>query len=157
MKLLIGEPLALDLVNTVTLEGDGLDAHWFQLEGLEAADLTAARALRAHVRAALDAVRQAASLPEDAVEAINHAARTAPPYKILSVDRQVEIRRDPLAQLAEAAIDLLSGPDVGKIRACGGPGCRMLFLARHPRRQWCSPEICGNRVRVARHYQRHVR
>ncbi|MFF4211720.1 CGNR zinc finger domain-containing protein [Streptomyces sp. NPDC001796] len=30
----------------------------------------------------------------------------------------------------------------------------MLFLPAHPRRRWCSAARCGNRVRVARHYQR---
>ncbi|WP_433464559.1 CGNR zinc finger domain-containing protein [Spirillospora sp. CA-128828] len=29
------------------------------------------------------------------------------------------------------------------------------FLPGHPRRRWCSAARCGNRVRVARHYQRH--
>jgi predicted RNA-binding Zn ribbon-like protein len=31
----------------------------------------------------------------------------------------------------------------------------MLFLPAHPRRRWCSPQLCGNRVRVARYYRRH--
>ena len=30
----------------------------------------------------------------------------------------------------------------------------MLFLAETTRRQWCASNVCGNRVRVARHYQR---
>ncbi|WP_252375002.1 MULTISPECIES: CGNR zinc finger domain-containing protein [unclassified Nonomuraea] len=60
-----------------------------------------------------------------------------------------------LAELAEAAVALLTDPDVGKVRGCEGPGCRLLFLPAHPRRRWCSPDLCGNRVRVARYYQRH--
>ncbi|MEV6134662.1 CGNR zinc finger domain-containing protein [Nocardia sp. NPDC051990] len=31
----------------------------------------------------------------------------------------------------------------------------LLFLRLHPRRRWCASERCGNRVRVARYYQRH--
>ncbi|NUS12041.1 MAG: hypothetical protein HOY69_11670, partial [Streptomyces sp.] len=68
MELLTGEPLALDLVNTVTPEGDALDAadDWLALQAgrltpgphpVTAADVASLRALRAHVRAALDAVR----------------------------------------------------------------------------------------------------
>ncbi|MER6973507.1 ABATE domain-containing protein [Nocardioides sp. NPDC000445] len=40
-----------------------------------------------------------------------------------------------------------------ELRACGGPGCVLYFVRDHPRREWCS-EGCGNRARVARHYQR---
>ncbi|GAB0105752.1 hypothetical protein JMUB6875_47330 [Nocardia sp. JMUB6875] len=59
------------------------------------------------------------------------------------------------AHLADAATTLLTDPAVGRIRQCGAQDCVMLFLPAHPRRQWCSPERCGNRVRVARYYQRH--
>ncbi|MDP9487892.1 MAG: CGNR zinc finger domain-containing protein, partial [Actinomycetota bacterium] len=33
------------------------------------------------------------------------------------------------------------------------PGCLRLFVATNLRRRWCS-ESCGNRARVARHYER---
>jgi predicted RNA-binding Zn ribbon-like protein len=29
------------------------------------------------------------------------------------------------------------------------------FLARDPRRRWCSAAVCGNRARVSRHYFRY--
>ena len=38
--------------------------------------------------------------------------------------------------------------------ACRAPGCVLYFVRNHPRREWCS-DGCGNRARVARHYQRH--
>ena len=50
---------------------------------------------------------------------------------------------------------LLADPAAGRVRGCEGPGCLLLFLPAHPRRRWCSPDLCGNRVRVARHYRRH--
>jgi predicted RNA-binding Zn ribbon-like protein len=31
----------------------------------------------------------------------------------------------------------------------------MLFLPVNARRRWCSPAVCGNRVRVARYYEAH--
>jgi predicted RNA-binding Zn ribbon-like protein len=58
-----------------------------------------------------------------------------------------------LARVAEQAIDLLSGPGAGQLRACYAPGCVLYFMASHPRRAWCSV-ACGNRARAARHYQR---
>lgn len=58
--------------------------------------------------------------------------------------------RQELAELALEGADLLAGQG---LRACGGPGCVLYFLRSHSRREWCSAE-CGNRARVARHYQR---
>uniref|UniRef100_UPI000B043057 CGNR zinc finger domain-containing protein n=1 Tax=Actinomadura kijaniata TaxID=46161 RepID=UPI000B043057 len=59
------------------------------------------------------------------------------------------------AALAEAAADLLGDPAVTRVRRCEADDCVLLFLPAHPRRRWCSASRCGNRVRVARHYQRH--
>jgi predicted RNA-binding Zn ribbon-like protein len=55
--------------------------------------------------------------------------------------------------LARDAIDLLTGTTAGDLRACGAPGCILLFVKDHPRREWCS-NACGNRARQARHYER---
>ncbi|WP_225853148.1 CGNR zinc finger domain-containing protein [Micromonospora sp. AMSO1212t] len=41
-----------------------------------------------------------------------------------------------------------------RLRACPAPRCVRYFLQEHARQQWCKPS-CGNRARVARHYQRH--
>ncbi|WP_371871358.1 CGNR zinc finger domain-containing protein [Phytohabitans rumicis] len=43
-----------------------------------------------------------------------------------------------------------------KVRQCEADDCVMLFLPAHPRRRWCSGACCGNRTRVAWHYQRHA-
>ena len=59
-----------------------------------------------------------------------------------------------LSWIAEEAVLLFTGPDAGQLRACPGPGCVLYFVRAHPRREWCSA-VCGNRARVARHYQRH--
>ncbi|MGW2159650.1 CGNR zinc finger domain-containing protein [Nonomuraea sp. NPDC001699] len=178
MEFLTGEPLALDLVNTRAHDFDVLDtpegfANWIdrqagRLAAVErpfaAEELGAVRELRAHVEAAVDAVRRGEGPSGEAVGAINDAMRAAPAYGHLDVTDAGPAkgtRRDGdrlarlLAQLAEAAADLLTDPAASRIRACEGPRCRMIFLPAHPRRRWCSPELCGNRVRVARHYRRH--
>ncbi|GAA2579956.1 CGNR zinc finger domain-containing protein [Dactylosporangium fulvum] len=59
-----------------------------------------------------------------------------------------------LAVLAEAATGFLASPDVTRLRACPAPRCVRYFLQDDPRQAWCKPS-CGNRARVARHYQRH--
>ncbi|WP_206641865.1 CGNR zinc finger domain-containing protein [Nonomuraea polychroma] len=178
MDLLIGEPLALDLVNTRARDFDALDAAgdfqtWLARQAdrltppsapLTAAGLAAVRRLRGHVESALNAVRDGAVPPDAAIAALNEAARAAPPYRVLEwrdgsfrtgTDRDGDDLARLLAQLAEAAADLLTDSAVGRIRGCEGPDCRMVFLPAHPRRRWCSPDLCGNRVRVARYYQRH--
>ncbi|UWZ59536.1 CGNR zinc finger domain-containing protein [Dactylosporangium aurantiacum] len=59
-----------------------------------------------------------------------------------------------VAAIAEEAVALFAGPDRRLLRACRAPGCVLYFVRNHPRREWCS-DGCGNRARVARHYQRH--
>ncbi|MFF8602187.1 CGNR zinc finger domain-containing protein [Streptomyces sp. NPDC015232] len=61
-----------------------------------------------------------------------------------------------VAALARAVIDFLSGPDRTRLRACGAPRCVRYFLKSHGRQEWCKPS-CGNRARVARHYDRRRR
>ena len=176
---LTGEPLALDLVNTVASSPGG------EVDLLESADdlrawlaaergrlditggqidLSAVRALRAHITHAVEAARAGAPPPLKAVRAITDAQRNAPAYQELGWNGQaatVTTRRIGnatavlLAQLAEDAATLLASPAIGLVRRCEGPDCRMLFLPAHPRRRWCSPATCGNRARVARYYQRH--
>lgn len=118
----------------------------------------------AAARRARDAVRalMAASTPADPhVRALNEAAGAAPRWRALVWDDPpalVSRTAAPpvpaaVAEVAEQAIVLLSGPDRELVRPCGAPGCVQFFLKEHPRREWCSPG-CGNRVRVARHYAR---
>lgn len=59
-----------------------------------------------------------------------------------------------LSLVAEDAARLFAGDGRTALRACHAPGCVLYFLRTNPRREWCSPG-CGNRARVARHYQRH--
>ncbi|MET8332866.1 CGNR zinc finger domain-containing protein [Streptosporangium canum] len=178
---LTGEPVALDLINTLGTSPDGPVDHLTTVDALRAwlraqahrlpqpgatltdADLAAVLDLREIVGTVVDHARRGAEPPAPALRALSAADRLAPPYRTLSwEDGQVAVsagragdyRSTLVATLAGAAIDLLSGP-IASVRGCEGPGCRMLFLPAHPRRRWCSPELCGNRVRVARYYQRH--
>ena len=53
------------------------------------------------------------------------------------------------------AAEFLSDPSqVRRLRRCANPACSVIFIAVNPRRSWCAPGICGNRVRVARHHRR---
>ncbi|TAM39549.1 MAG: hypothetical protein EPN58_13325 [Rhodanobacter sp.] len=64
-------------------------------------------------------------------------------------------RREVLLHaLAADAVSVLTGPSAAQLRVCAHPDCVLQFVARNPRRRWCSAAVCGNRARVARHYQR---
>ncbi|MER7004675.1 CGNR zinc finger domain-containing protein [Dactylosporangium sp. NPDC000555] len=180
---LAGEPLALDLVNTLANGPDGevLDlltspktaATWLdaqhalgRLTDARAGDLdlVALRQLRSHIAECVERVRQGAAPPPQALAALNAALHAAPAYLRMSwsgtavtitVARSGDPRHDLCAELAHAAAELLSDPAITRVRTCEGARCRLLFLPAHPKRRWCSPSACGNRARVARHYQKH--
>ena len=179
---LIGEPLALDLINTRVHTPDGDDdllsspdalAAWLQAQAerlpqpdapLTSGDVAAVQAIREQVRTAIDHARHRRRPPAGALHALNDAQRKAPSFQELSWDgarvvatvrRSVPYTERLCAELAQAASELLTSPSLATVRACDGPGCVLLFLPAHPRRRWCSPALCGNRVRVARYYERH--
>jgi predicted RNA-binding Zn ribbon-like protein len=177
-----GEPLALELHNTLyagrgeLVDGletaDGL-SEWLSAIGdrlpAPARDADASRqpeflALRGAVRDALHSALEGTPGPPAALEVLNGFAARAPhsPVAVVGADGQprAETRYHgadatdvALATLAADAIELLAGPDREHLRACGAPGCVLMFLKEHPRRTWCS-DVCGNRARQARHYER---
>jgi predicted RNA-binding Zn ribbon-like protein len=117
-------------------------------------------ALREPVRVALHAALEGAEPDPSALEAINRTAaraRSAPRVErglVAATDYGGASRADiVLAALAADAIELLTGPARADLRACHAPGCVLMFVKDHPRREWCSG-ACGNRARQARHYRR---
>ena len=100
-----------------------------------------------------------------AVTLVNKAAALAPRWSALQlpahgapptlVTKTAKSAQDAaISQIADNAIALLSGELGPRLRACHAPGCVLYFVKQHARREWCSAG-CGNRARVARHYQRH--
>ncbi|MFE6975073.1 CGNR zinc finger domain-containing protein [Streptomyces sp. NPDC057682] len=182
---LTGEPLALDLLNTLpyAAEGDPPDhladaeglLRWLALEAgrlpgaagareADAADAAAVRAVRTHAARALTAARRGERPDPADLRALNEAQRAAPAVRFAEwSDGTVTAepcRSGPLgarvaAALAEEVVLLLAGPALAKVRECEADDCTMLFLPAHPRRRWCSAARCGNRARVARYYARH--
>jgi predicted RNA-binding Zn ribbon-like protein len=173
-----GEPLALDLVDTlITVTDPPTDLLSDQTRALQfwalrrdrlpaeamPPDLATTRALRSAIRALLDAQLAKSEPPLDAVEAVNAAAAAAPgsprvdPVSgglAISWQWQTDAPQAlALAAVARSAMEILTG-HAGRLRRCANQACSMLFLADTTRRQWCTPNICGNRARVARHYRR---
>lgn len=178
---LLGEPLPVELANTryavrgVPHEGLAEPEHlaaWLRdiaprltappsdaaLLAVDARDLAAALDLRECVAALLRAATTDTAPAADTVARLNAYTRAAPHWRELTwPTATTHTRAEPiaavLAELAGATIDLVTGPDRAELRPCHGPGCVLHFVKNNPRREWCSAG-CGNRARVARHYQR---
>jgi predicted RNA-binding Zn ribbon-like protein len=56
------------------------------------------------------------------------------------------------APVVRAAVDLLTSPDLSRVRACADQECAWLFLdtTRSRTRRWCDMKVCGNRDKVRR-------
>jgi predicted RNA-binding Zn ribbon-like protein len=56
-----------------------------------------------------------------------------------------------LAPVAESVAELLANADFNLVRRCEGEQCVLWFYDRTKahRRRWCSPQVCGNRAKVA--------
>lgn len=56
--------------------------------------------------------------------------------------------------LAQAAAELLTSDDLGRLRQC--PNCGWLFLdtSRNHSRRWCSMDFCGSKMKSRRQYAR---
>jgi predicted RNA-binding Zn ribbon-like protein len=56
----------------------------------------------------------------------------------------------PLWPIARSAAELLTGPELDRVKRCPGDGCGWLFLdaSKNGSRRWCDMAGCGNRARV---------
>jgi predicted RNA-binding Zn ribbon-like protein len=176
------EPLAVELHNTVyAVRGeliDGLEtpadlSAWIAGLGerlpMSPGDVDLTRhaeflALRGVVRDGLHAVLEGEPVSEGVLRVINRAAAQAASWPTAVVDAEGRLNAETryratdatalaLGALAADAVEVLAGSSREDLRACGAPGCVLMFVKDHPRKRWCSA-VCGNRARQARHYQR---
>ena len=174
----LGEPLAIDLANTVMVvrEGESVDllssadefGTWLELErprlgdcGFALTHLAEVKSAREDTRALLAATASGNSLPEKPLERVNAASVAAPVALRLQIgdDGQSRLKEDPeeieslsalLGTMARSALRLVADHEQAPLRVCNAPSCGMYFIGR---RRWCCA-ACGNRARAARHYRR---
>jgi predicted RNA-binding Zn ribbon-like protein len=174
---LLGEPLPVELMNTLTviddeaydfLADDGEAFAWLQAVGFEEADPRSLRELRDALRRlaveVTDDPRPPATAPEltrpEAIATLNSLGRTWPELDWPADGPPTGVFRPrgdaglAVELIAHQGVELFTGPGRELLRPCLAPNCLLFFAKNHPRRQWCSPG-CGNRARVARHYWRH--
>jgi predicted RNA-binding Zn ribbon-like protein len=62
----------------------------------------------------------------------------------------------PLWPIARSAIELLTAPEMARVKECANHGCGWLFLdtSKNGSRRWCSMEGCGSQVKGRRQYAR---
>jgi predicted RNA-binding Zn ribbon-like protein len=119
---------------------------------------------RDHVLGVLRAAADGTALPAPDVHAINELAAAAPTVRLLVTEPGQHLTRPVTradqatrfcADIAAAAIDLLTGPDATSVALCDAPGCGQLYLRGRPNQQWCNPH-CGTRARSRRHAERNT-
>jgi predicted RNA-binding Zn ribbon-like protein len=107
--------------------------------------------LRAHLDTEASAPPAASAAVEAAARAAQDAARLVPGYA------WAWDGADPLApvhRLTHAAVQLLTGEDLGRLHCCAA--CCWLFLdrSRGTGRRWCSMADCGTEAKKRRYVQR---
>lgn len=125
----------------------------------------AALDLRARLRALLERLTAGRAAPPAAIEAVNEVlrldrsavqvVRTRDGYATTrqrTIDEPIQL----LVPIAESAARLLSDDDLTLLKACQNPACVLFFYdtTRNHARRWCSMAACGNRAKVAAHYER---
>ena len=87
-----------------------------------------------------------------------HLRRAAKGFEWQWSDAENESAADLLLwPILRSAIDLLTSPELERVRMCESETCRWLFFdtSRNHSRRWCDMKVCGNRTKVRRFYQRH--
>ena len=61
-----------------------------------------------------------------------------------------------LLPLAQAMAELITSPELLRVKQCQGQGCTLWYLdnSKNQRRRWCSMSVCGNRAKAAAHRAR---
>ena len=121
-------------------------------ESPEFESLDAAIELREAIYDLLTARMSETAYDDIALSTVNAFAAQPPPTTTLSPvgSRTTATAQQALSLIARDAITLLSGPEAAQLKHCGRPDCTQVYLdrSRGGRREWCSMETCGNRMKA---------
>ena len=174
--LFIGNNLAADFVNTEVISQHGrtdllsspeLASAWFDSAGcargikISERDLEETKELRASIRRTFDRVVESKPLQVSDVELLN--GRCNQLTRVLSstshnfkLSFRLETASDILALIAHTCCELLASARLSSLRKCASEKCILYFVdtSKNQQRQWCSMDICGNREKVRKHYDK---
>lgn len=146
-------PEAADLSRWLT------EAGLAESPAVSAAALNDARELREATYRVLDCARAGNRPPASELALLNEWARRPTSAPQVGRDfKRTSVGPDAvtgaLAGLARTSVELITGPELKRVRNCAG--CSLLFIdrSRPGRRRWCSMERCGNRDKTARYREK---
>jgi predicted RNA-binding Zn ribbon-like protein len=75
---------------------------------------------------------------------------------VLRVEASGDDLASPLAPVIKSSVELLTSPDVDRVRTCAADTCEWLFIdtTKNRTRRWCDMKVCGNREKVRRFRKR---
>jgi predicted RNA-binding Zn ribbon-like protein len=124
-------------------------------------ELTDARALQQALARLVSAAGADGSAAAEDIDVVNLFAATPDiPPSLAGGSRQAGRSRARIGQALSAitreAIDIFTGENRERIRACAADGCDLIFYdeSRSNNRRWCSMQRCGNRAKVRAHRTR---
>ncbi|MBY0247927.1 MAG: CGNR zinc finger domain-containing protein [Nitrospiraceae bacterium] len=160
------DDLSLWLVRARLLTATQAEAAKVHLKNEEAASLLEwAKTFRATFRVVAERVAAGKTVPNSTINTMNQFLAQRPGYPELVRTEEGFKRRfhslatpqvELLALLLESASDLLSSSHLFLIKKCANAPCILYFLdtTKNHTRNWCSMQMCGNRMKVAAHYRR---
>lgn len=127
--------------------------------------LRVARDYRALLRSGLESLADSRRLPGTVFAATNSLLARPSGHDALVLDGkgmiverrwQIKSAEDLSAPIARSFAEFISAADLSRIRRCGNPECVLFFydVSKSGTRAWCSLDICGNKLRVARFRER---
>jgi predicted RNA-binding Zn ribbon-like protein len=173
---MVGDHLALDLLNTEAIDAGEMVDYWRSGEdvldwlaryGVTPAAgskvvrtvlLAQAKTLRTLARKLIVQQKEGRDGAFATLNAYLHAFLSAP-HLARDIDGKLALTRVPaadsvatmLGQLAEAVAQLLVDGDFALVKQCEHPDCVLWFYDRTKahKRRWCSMALCGNRYKAA--------
>jgi predicted RNA-binding Zn ribbon-like protein len=106
------------------------------------------------------------TIPAEDLAWVNRLLRREPHYWNIRLDTNGRPGKEtvtatrgvwqPLMQVCQSAVDLLTSDHLELLRACANPRCSVFFIdqSRNRTRRWCSMARCGNLIKVTRFYAR---
>ncbi|WP_460726256.1 CGNR zinc finger domain-containing protein [Nocardia heshunensis] len=163
----LGEPLALDLLNTRWMSVDGLQDLLTDVAGVRQwladnnLDLPADEPTRQALITAREAILRAVKgeTADDLNKVLSHGRirRALTPDGPADMPEVANPAQLPGWLAADNLLHLLaSAPD--RIKQCAHPHCVLFFLdtSKNGTRRWHSMAACGNRAKATRHYARKI-
>lgn len=155
------------LVRSQTLDGKRAEEILGNWENRREAESTFRDAvnLRAALREMAERLVKGKTVPQSTVAAINEWLAHQTGHAELKRARggfekrfHADFRQPAqlLWPVAESAADLLCYADLSLVKKCENSACVLFFYdtTKNHSRRWCSMSACGNRMKVAAHYQR---